>query len=50
MHRWCKNPPKDVQSMAMSPDGRYVYCLGQTVFVFDRETGAKQRPGTPTGL
>ena len=43
MHRWCKNPPKDVQSMAMSPDGRYVYCLGQTVFVFDRETGAKQR-------
>lgn len=43
MRRWCKNPPKDVQSMTMSPDGRYVYCLGQTVFVFDRVTGGKQR-------
>lgn len=29
--------------MTASPDGRYVYCLGQTVFVFDRLTGGKQR-------
>ena len=43
MKRWCKNPPKDVCCMTMSPDGRYVYCLGQTVFVFDRLTGGKQR-------
>lgn len=43
MKSWCKNPPKDVCCMTMSPDGRYVYCLGQTVFVFDRLTGGKQR-------
>lgn len=43
MRRWCKAPPKNVACMAMSPDGRYVYCLGQTVFVFDRVTGGKQR-------
>ena len=46
MKRWCGKPPKGVSCMAMSPDGRYVYCLGQTIFVFDRETGGKQRlPG-----
>lgn len=43
MRRWCKNSPKNVFCMTMSPDGRYVYCLGQTVFVFDRVTGGKQR-------
>ena len=43
MRRWCKNPPKNVFCSTMSPDGRYVYCLGQTVFVFDRMTGGKQR-------
>lgn len=46
MQLWCKSLPKWPQAMAMSPDGRYVYCLGQTVFVFDRLTGKKQRlPG-----
>lgn len=43
VRRWCKKPPRDVCCMAMSPDGRYVYCLGQTVLVFDRQTGGKQR-------
>ncbi len=46
MRRWCKNPPGCVHTMTMSPDGRYVYCGGQTVLVFDRLTGGKQRlPG-----
>lgn len=46
MQRWCRQFPKWVHTMAMSPDGRYVYCGGQTVFVFDRMTGGKQRlPG-----
>lgn len=43
MKRWCKNPPRNVWCMTTSPDGRYVYCLGQTLFVFDRLSGGKQR-------
>lgn len=43
MKKWFPKPLKNVYHMDMSACGRYVYALAQTVYVFDRETGMKQR-------